>query len=98
MAIDKMNSGRGFIIADQTGIGKGRQAASIIRYAVRNGHKPIFFTQKAGLFSDMYRDLKDIGSPELKPFIFGSDKDEASITERQDDGTDKVIYPLPKPK
>ncbi len=98
MAIDKMNSGRGFIIADQTGIGKGRQAASIIRYAVRNGHKPIFFTQKAGLFSDMYRDLKDIGCPDLKPFIFGSDKDEASITERQDDGTDKVIYPLPKPK
>ena len=98
MAIDKMNSGRGFIIADQTGIGKGRQAASIIRYAVRNGHKPIFFTQKAGLFSDMYRDLKDIGCPDLRPFIFGSDKDEASITERQDDGTDKVIYPLPKPK
>lgn len=98
MAIDKMNSGRGFIIADQTGIGKGRQAAPIIRYAVRNGHKPIFFTQKAGLFSDMYRDLKDIGCPDLKPFIFGSDKDEASITERQDDGTDKVIYPLPKPK
>lgn len=98
MAIDKMNSGRGFIIADQTGIGKGRQAASIIRYATRNGHKPIFFTQKAGLFSDMYRDLKDIGCPDLKPFIFGSDKDEASITERQDDGTDKVIYPLPKPK
>lgn len=98
MAIDKMNSGRGFIIADQTGIGKGRQAASIIRYAVRNGHKPIFFTQKAGLFSDMYRDLKDIGSPELRPFIFGSDKKTATITERQEDGTDKVIFALPTPK
>ena len=98
MAIDKMNSDRGFIIADQTGIGKGRQAASIIRYAVRNGHKPIFVTQKAGLFSDMYRDLKDIGSPELRPFIFGSDKKTATITERQEDGTDKVIFALPTPK
>lgn len=94
MAIDKMNSGRGFIIADQTGIGKGRQAASIIRYAVRNGHKPIFVTQKAGLFSDMYRDLCDVGSTELRPFIFGSSND-ANITMRQEDGTDKVVYRRP---
>lgn len=94
MAIDKMNSGRGFIIADQTGIGKGRQAASIIRYAVRNGHKPIFVTQKAGLFSDMYRDLCDVGSTELRPFIFGSSND-ANITMRQEDGTDKIVYRRP---
>lgn len=94
MAIDKMNSGRGFIIADQTGIGKGRQAASIIRYAVRNGHKPIFVTQKSGLFSDMYRDLCDVGSPELRPFIFGSSND-ANITMRQEDGTDKIVYRRP---
>ena len=94
MAIDKMNEGRGFIIADQTGIGKGRQAASIIRYAVRNGHKPIFFTQKPGLFSDMYRDLCDIGSTDLRPFIFGSSND-ANVTMRQADGTDKVVFRRP---
>lgn len=94
MAIDKMESERGFIIADQTGIGKGRQAASIIRYAIRQGRKPIFFTQKPGLFSDMYRDLCDIGSTELRPFIFGSDND-ANITVRDKYGNDVTVFKRP---
>ncbi len=97
MAIDKMGDGRGFIIADQTGIGKGRQAASIIRYAVRQGKKPIFFTQKPGLFSDMYRDLCDVGSPDLRPFIFGS-KSEANITTRDASGKDITVFKRPTDK
>ena len=60
------------IIGDQTGIGKGRVAASIIRYAVGQGITPIFFTEKANLFSDIYRDLKAIGSDALRPFIVNS--------------------------
>jgi hypothetical protein len=35
MAINQMNQGNAFIIGDQTGIGKGRQAAALIRYAAR---------------------------------------------------------------
>ena len=60
------------IIGDQTGIGKGRVAASIIRYAVGQGITPIFLTEKANLFSDIYRDLKAIGSDALRPFIVNS--------------------------
>ncbi|WP_297920698.1 strawberry notch C-terminal domain-containing protein, partial [uncultured Agitococcus sp.] len=60
---------KGIIIADQTGIGKGRQAAAIIRWAMLNGHTPVFVTVKPQLFTDMYGDLSDIGSNDVKPFI-----------------------------
>lgn len=64
--------GQGMIIADQTGIGKGRVAASMIRYGVAMGVKPIFITEKANLFSDLYRDLAAIGSGHLRPLIVNS--------------------------
>lgn len=60
---------QGLIIGDQTGIGKGRVAASFIRYAILHGHKPIFFTEKPGLFSDIYRDLCAIHSENFVPLI-----------------------------
>lgn len=80
--------GQGLIIGDQTGIGKGRQAAAMIRYARHRGLRPIFITEKANLFSDIYRDLKAIGSEQLKPYIINSD--EAKTKVRDEDGT--VIY------
>lgn len=73
MAIYQMKKGQALIIGDQTGVGKGRQMAALIRWAVMRGEKPVFITQKADLFSDIYRDLVDIGSGDLMPFIFNSD-------------------------
>ena len=73
MAIHQMSQGYALIIGDQTGVGKGRQMAALIRWAVRQGKKPIFITQNADLFSDIYRDLVDVGSGDLRPFIFNSD-------------------------
>lgn len=73
MAIYQMKKGQAMIIGDQTGVGKGRQMAALIRWATLRGTQPIFITQKADLFSDIYRDLVDIGSGDLKPFIFNSD-------------------------
>lgn len=61
VAIYNIEKGMGCIIGDMTGIGKGRQAAAIIRYAVKYlGKKPIFLTKNPGLFSDMFRDMVDI--------------------------------------
>lgn len=77
MAIDKIENKKAIIIADQTGVGKGRQAAAIVRYAIEQGKTPVFITQKANLFSDMYGDLKDIGSDNVVPFIFN---DSESVT------------------
>lgn len=93
LALQQAKKGNAFIIGDMTGIGKGRQAASFVRYAVKNGQIPIYFTQKAHLLSDVYRDLVDIGSPELRPFILGSKK-EASVT----DSEGNVVYPKPSDK
>lgn len=72
MAIYQMKQGKALIIGDQTGVGKGRQMAALIRWAVKQGKRPIFLTQKANLFSDIYRDLVDIGSGDLNPFIFNA--------------------------
>lgn len=90
LALQQAKKGNAFIIGDMTGIGKGRQAASLIRYAKKQGQVPVYFTKTAGLLSDVYRDLVGIGSPDLRPFVFGSDK-EAAIT----DSDGKVVFALP---
>lgn len=90
LALQQAKKGNAFIIGDMTGIGKGRQAASLIRYAKKQGQVPVYFTKTAGLLSDVYRDLVDIGSPDLRPFVFGSDK-EAAIT----DSDGNVVFALP---
>lgn len=90
LALQQAKKGKAFIIGDMTGIGKGRQAASLIRYAKKQGQVPVYFTKTAGLLSDVYRDLVDIGSPELRPFVFGSAK-EAAIT----DSDGNVVFALP---
>jgi hypothetical protein len=53
---------QGIIIADQTGVGKGRTAAGLIRYAILEARVlPLFATDKKHLINDIYRDLIDIG-------------------------------------
>lgn len=61
MAIRQIELGKGFILADMAGIGKGRVNASIARFAKVNGYLPIFITEGANLFSAFYRDLLDVG-------------------------------------
>ncbi len=79
---------QGMVIGDQTGIGKGRVAAAVIRYACNKGLKPIFITEKANLFSDMYRDLKAIGSAGLRPFIVNANESKSKI--KDEDG--EIVY------
>lgn len=80
--------GQGMIIGDQTGIGKGRIAAAVIRYACQQGIRPVFLTEKPNLFSDIYRDLKAIGSTDLVPFIVNGKESKTDI--KDEDGN--VIY------
>ncbi len=47
---------QGIIVGDQTGIGKGRTAAALIRYGVKSGLQPVFLSEKPNLFADLYRD------------------------------------------
>lgn len=83
--------GQGIIIGDQTGIGKGRIAASMIRYAVLQGLKPVFLTEKANLFSDIYRDLAAIGSAQLRPFIVNGRESKTDIKDEEGN----IIYQAP---
>lgn len=84
------NKDRAIIIADQTGLGKGRQGAAMIRYALRNGYTPVFMTAKANLFTDMYDDLLDIGMKEheIAPFIFNHQ--EGWIVDRSADDVESL--------
>lgn len=68
LALDNIEQGKGFIIGDQTGVGKGRVNAAMIRYAIKNKIIPIFVTEKANLYGDMIRDLTNIGMKDIKPF------------------------------
>jgi hypothetical protein len=69
LALDSMSRGAGFIIGDQTGIGKGRVVAGVIRWALKNGKTPIFVTEKPNLYGDMFRDLTDIGVSDIRPVM-----------------------------
>lgn len=96
LAIHQMNKGNAFIIGDMTGVGKGRQGAALIRYAVKQGRVPVYFTQKPTLFTDNYRDLADIGSSDLRPFIIASEDKEHTAYIK--DAKGNVVHKLPTQK
>ncbi len=76
MSLHNMKIGKGMIIGDMTGIGKGRVVAGIIRHTLLNGKVPIFVTEKPKLFSDMWRDLVDIGTEDrVNPLLMASSTD-----------------------
>lgn len=65
LAIDNVEKGAGFVIGDQTGVGKGRFVAAMLRFGLKQNRTPVFFTKDPGLYGDMVRDLRDIGMPEI---------------------------------
>lgn len=89
LATQQIEKGNAFILGDSAGIGKGRQAAAILRYAYQRKAIPVFITHKPYLFSDIYRDIKNIGGfadgrdgkmVEPMPFILNAgNKDESTI-------------------
>ncbi len=70
LAIRAVEDGRGATNGDQTGLGKGRFGAAMLRYAKLNGRMPIFVTIAPSLFTDIFRDLDDIGSGDLFKQVF----------------------------
>ena len=93
LALQQAKKGNAFIIGDMTGVGKGRQAASFVRYAIKNKQIPVYFTKTPELLSDVYRDLVDVGSPDLRPFILG-DENRANVT----DSEGNIVYKVPSKK
>lgn len=60
LAIASHKDGYAFVNGDMTGVGKGRFAAAMMIYAIMQGKRPVFVTEKVDLFSDIMRDLTDI--------------------------------------
>jgi Na+-translocating ferredoxin:NAD+ oxidoreductase RnfG subunit len=92
LAIRNAEAGKGFIIGDQTGIGKGRVVAAMIKFAIKNGKIPIFVTEKPNLYSDMIRDLDDIGM--TKELALDTNRPKVFIT----NGGESIPYQLLRKK
>ncbi|MCY4461243.1 MAG: strawberry notch C-terminal domain-containing protein [Albidovulum sp.] len=65
---------RGFLLADQTGIGKGRSLAAMARLQLRSGGKVLYFTESADVnVIDVWRDLLAVGADrEAKPCVLAT--------------------------
>jgi hypothetical protein len=66
LAIQANKLGKGFIIGDDTGVGKGRTAAAMIVWAKKQGKVPVFVSLSDSLYTAMYKDLTDIGHGDIK--------------------------------
>lgn len=75
LAIDNISRGKGYIIGDQTGVGKGRFVAAMLKYARRKGLVPVFMTKDPGLYADMVRDMRNIGMEGTEKRIFVTNRD-----------------------
>lgn len=65
-----MEDQRGFIVADETGFGKGRVMAALALIGRRRGHRVLMITENAPLFSDWYRDLDAVSDGQSPlPFL-----------------------------
>lgn len=74
LGIWNIERGRGLILGDATGQGKGRVMAAITLYASLEGNDGIFLTEKQNLFSDLWRDIIDIGADKnIRPMLINND-------------------------
>lgn len=74
LSVAALDRGMGFVLGDQTGAGKGVTLAMSVSYAWERGIPVIFITKQDNLFSDFYRDLKNVGLHEkLRPLILNHD-------------------------
>ncbi|TAL65754.1 MAG: hypothetical protein EPN79_11280 [Burkholderiaceae bacterium] len=81
------------VLADETGIGKGRQLAALMAWALRRGQQVFLVTDRANLFSDMARDLKDIGEwDRVRAMILNND---GEITWEPGPGQEPVVLAQP---
>jgi len=89
LAIQANKLGKGFIIGDDTGVGKGRAAAAMIVWAKKNGKIPIFVTVGKDLYSSMYEDLNNIGHGDIN---IGMTNTDSIIQKDIGNGKTKTVF------
>lgn len=76
MAAARLEEGRAFLLADETGYGKGRALASLALAGLAQGRTVVILTERKQLFSDLYRDLTAVSKgPPPKPLLFHGQAD-----------------------
>lgn len=81
--------GRSSLLADDTGLGKGRQLAALATWANKRGENVIFVTDRSNLFSDLARDLKHINEwDRFRPLVVNAD---GEITYEEFPGADPTV-------
>ena len=58
LRVSAEDRGRGFLVADQMGVGKGRFLAACIRRSILKGKRVLFLTERQTNLSDIVRDLR----------------------------------------
>ena len=89
LAIQANKLGKGFIIGDDTGVGKGRAAAAMIVWAKKNGKIPIFVTVSKSMYTAMYEDLINIGHEDIQ---IGMTNNKAIIQRNICNGRIKTVF------
>ena len=73
LCIDALARNRAPIIADNTGTGKGRILASMVRYAHVTGKPVVFLTEREDLISTFWADICDIkAEDDVVPYVLGN--------------------------
>ena len=86
----KREEGDAILIADDTGIGKGRECCSMASAMLRNGDRVVYMTEYGSSFSDVWREFKSIGTADdFHPFILNN---EPIISE----SGDVIMEPTPR--
>ncbi|MCY3878845.1 MAG: strawberry notch C-terminal domain-containing protein [Rhodobacteraceae bacterium] len=83
---------RGFLLADQTGVGKGRTLAAIAKQHLLKGGKVLYFTENAEInIPDVWRDLVAVGADDIaEPCILASRPVRLEVTDSGTDGARRV--------
>jgi len=89
LAIQANKLGKGFIIGDDTGVGKGRAAAAMLVWAKKNGKIPIFVTLSDSLYTAMYEDLSNIGHEDMQ---IGMTNNDSIIQKNIGNGKTKIVF------
>lgn len=69
LATQKLMENKSFLLADETGYGKGRTLASLAKIALNKNYNVLFITEKKALFSDFYRDCSVVFSSVPLPIV-----------------------------
>lgn len=81
-AIHQVETGGALVVGDQTGTGKGRVVAGLMKYAIKEGRVPVFVTKDQTLYDAMMDDLSDIEAPEVSPLISDQEIKEKTLKDK----------------